>query len=227
MNPAGGRCDRARSIRTPRAGSAPVFSFSSEARPRTNDCSPSIRSAPASACCPAEKHSRTVWTRPPTRSRASTTVTAAPAASRSRAADSPASPAPATITRLPESSRAPSSAHKIRAAMLTLPLAAVLTSQLIDPGPPKADATDAGLETRLRQTSRRAAPRWRSRIARSTAATGVLIDAGQALPRRQHDEGAGHDRAVPAGAGRRALARRTARRSATSSAASWTAARTR
>src|SRR5688572_7237993 len=58
-------------------------------------------SAPPSACWPSANPSRTVQTRPPTRSRASTTVTAAPRAVRSRAAARPASPAPATRTDAP------------------------------------------------------------------------------------------------------------------------------
>src|SRR6185436_7856469 len=55
-------------------------------------------SPPASACCRSMNPSRTVNTRPPTRSRASTIVTRAPMAARSRAAARPASPAPATST---------------------------------------------------------------------------------------------------------------------------------
>src|SRR5271169_6950176 len=58
-------------------------------------------SAPASACCDSAKPSRAVRTRPPTRSLASITVTAAPSAERSRAAARPASPAPATTTVTP------------------------------------------------------------------------------------------------------------------------------
>src|SRR4051794_4629630 len=57
----------------------------------------SMYSPPASACWPPAK--RTVWTRPPTRSRASSTVTRKPARSSSCAATSPARPAPTTTTR--------------------------------------------------------------------------------------------------------------------------------
>src|SRR5262249_44226350 len=60
-----------------------------------------MRSPPASACWRSAKPSRIVHTRPPTRLRASTTVTSAPAAVRSRAAASPARPAPATSTGTP------------------------------------------------------------------------------------------------------------------------------
>src|SRR5581483_10168745 len=51
---------------------------SSVASPRISCCASSIMSPPASACCRSAKPSRIVHTRPPTRSRASTTVTAAP-----------------------------------------------------------------------------------------------------------------------------------------------------
>src|SRR4051794_13853409 len=54
-------------------------------------------SPPASACWPAAR--RTVCTRPPTRGRASSTVTRKPARSSSCAATSPARPAPTTTTR--------------------------------------------------------------------------------------------------------------------------------
>src|SRR5438477_3457006 len=55
-------------------------------------------SAPMSANCPSAKPSRTVKTRPPTRSRASSTTTSWPAACTSVAATSPARPAPTTTT---------------------------------------------------------------------------------------------------------------------------------
>ena len=61
----------------------------------------SMRSAPASACSPWRNGSRMVKTRPPTRSRASMTVTAAPFFVSSRAAVRPASPAPAMRTDVP------------------------------------------------------------------------------------------------------------------------------
>ena len=56
-----------------------------------------VRAGLARAGRPANS-SRIVHTRPPTRSRASMTVTSAPRASSALAADSPASPAPATMT---------------------------------------------------------------------------------------------------------------------------------
>src|SRR5438309_9339986 len=55
-------------------------------------------SAPMSANCPAAKPSRRVKTRPPTRSRASSTTTSWPAACTSVAATSPDRPAPTTTT---------------------------------------------------------------------------------------------------------------------------------
>src|SRR5262247_965076 len=64
-----------------------------------------MRSPPPSACCPSAKPSCTVQTRPPTRSRASTTTIVAPAAMSSRAAARPAKPAPATSTDTPSSDR--------------------------------------------------------------------------------------------------------------------------
>src|SRR5438132_13184001 len=57
-----------------------------------------MKSAPASTCCRSRNGSRRVSTRPPTRACASMTVTPAPFFDRSRAADRPASPAPATMT---------------------------------------------------------------------------------------------------------------------------------
>src|ERR1043166_9570969 len=82
-----------------------VFSPRSRASVSTCSCSRSIRSAPPSACWRAANTFLIVQTRPPTRSRASTRVTAAPRCSRARAADSPASPAPATTTLVPARSR--------------------------------------------------------------------------------------------------------------------------
>src|SRR5262249_2167386 len=61
----------------------------------------SIMSPPASACWPSAKCSRMVHTRPPTRARASITVTSAPWADKSRAPARPARPAPATRTEDP------------------------------------------------------------------------------------------------------------------------------
>src|SRR5258708_2145780 len=58
-------------------------------------------SPPASACWRFAKPSRIVHTRPPTRSRGSTTVTSAPIDISSYAAVSPARPAPATSTEAP------------------------------------------------------------------------------------------------------------------------------
>src|SRR5688572_20936688 len=58
----------------------------------------SIKSPPASACWSLAKASRTVRTLPPTRSRASKTVTCAPSFINRTAAESPARPAPTTIT---------------------------------------------------------------------------------------------------------------------------------
>src|SRR5438309_10469016 len=55
-------------------------------------------SAPMSANCPAAQPSRRVKTRPPTRSRASSTTTSWPAACTSVAATSPDRPAPTTTT---------------------------------------------------------------------------------------------------------------------------------
>ena len=55
---------------------------SSSTSVRISCCASSIMSPPASACWPSAKPSRIVQTRPPTRSRASTTVTSAPMALR-------------------------------------------------------------------------------------------------------------------------------------------------
>src|SRR3954471_9818684 len=63
-------------------------------------------SPPPSPCWPSRKGVRTVVTRPPTRERASSTVTRKPARSSSYAATSPARPAPTTTT-LPRSCGAP------------------------------------------------------------------------------------------------------------------------
>ena len=58
----------------------------------------SMDSPPASACRPGAKRSWKVITRPPTRSRASSTVTSHPLATKSRAHANPAKPAPTTTT---------------------------------------------------------------------------------------------------------------------------------
>jgi hypothetical protein len=58
----------------------------------------SIDSPPASTWIPSVKGERMVWTRPPTRSRASRTVTSQPLARSASAAVSPDSPPPTTTT---------------------------------------------------------------------------------------------------------------------------------
>jgi hypothetical protein len=74
------------------------FSPSAPTSFRISSCPSSMRSPPASACCRLRNASWRVRTRPPTRWRASITVTAAPRFDRSRAAVSPANPAPAIRT---------------------------------------------------------------------------------------------------------------------------------
>src|SRR5262249_13385272 len=65
--------------------------------------------APTSAYCPSWRPARTVSTRPPTRSRASSTTTSWPARRTSRAATRPDRPAPTTISRMRPPRRIPGS----------------------------------------------------------------------------------------------------------------------
>ena len=87
--------------RSRREGCASTSGPARRASSRISCCASSIMSPPASACCRSANPSRMVQTRPPTRSRASKTVTSAPSATRSCAAESPARPAPATTTDAP------------------------------------------------------------------------------------------------------------------------------
>src|SRR3954464_14227221 len=84
-------------------------------------CPSSIDSPPLSACSPSVKASYKVCTRPPTRSRASSTTTSQPAARRSSAAVRPDRPAPMTATRrrAPWSGRAEVRARAAGAAAST------------------------------------------------------------------------------------------------------------
>ena len=147
----------------------------------------------------AANPSRSVQTRPPTRSRASTTVTAAPRASSARAADSPASPAPATMTRDPARSRL----DILQDYTWSLCRGCCSRSSSLQ-------ASGAGSEGARPEAHRFERRGSRRRVAHARRQGRAADRSRQDLPRREHDEGAGDDRALPPGRSRQAEARRPA-----------------
>ena len=108
---------------------------------RTSSCS-KIHSAPSSAISPLS--SLTECTRPPTRSRASTTMTLAPASWSSRAAARPAKPAPTTTT----STSATANPVLASDGYLVLLRATRLSRGRIDPGWEQDDTSKGRLRAR-------------------------------------------------------------------------------
>src|SRR5262245_21899339 len=117
------------------------------------------------------KPSRAVSTRPPTRSRASTTVTRAPMAARSRAAASPASPAPATRTDTDD-----------RSATFECPLNVVVDLPFQDFKRQGSSPQDRGMEVFFREARAESLPRLFSQLDQFQLADHVRTG----LPRVDH-----------------------------------------